>query len=229
MAIFSVLKANYSNKQNTVSRFKNWWLTDFSMQAVKSNWQIVEDSCIDIPNKRLSLPSPLDLFLSVFFASVIDGQFRLAKTPKSKALANSFRILRQIMRMKRNWLFNELKHGIWGLIGLLWNLYLARIPTGCYKNTTTTISALLSLHFLFHLPQFLFLLFVLKSDFSSRYRTQETCVCPFFNPMNVTFTSYVCKYSARYFFSVYIFGVYVLCCLRWDKTFDFFYYFCTCN
>lgn len=146
---------------------------------------------------------PRSIPLPFFFASVIDGQFRLAKTPKSKALANSFRILRQIMRMKRNWLFNELKHGIWGLIGLLWNLYLARIPTGCYKNTTTTISALLSLHFLFHLPQFLFLLFVLKSDFSSRYRTQETCVCPFFNPMNVTFTSYVCKYSARYFKCLY--------------------------
>lgn len=203
MSIFSVLKANYSNKQNTVSRFKNWWLTDFSIQAVKSNWQIVEDSCIDIPNKRLSLPSP-SIYSSPFSLLVwLTGNSDMAKTPKSKALANSFRILRQIMRMKRNWLFNELKHGIWGLIGLLWNLYLARIPTGCYKNTTTTISALLSLHFLFHLPQFLFLLFVLKSDFSSCYRTQETSVCPFFNPMNVTFTSYVCKYSARCFKCLY--------------------------
>ena len=145
----------------------------------------------------------------------------MAKTPKSQVLANSFRSLRQIMGMKRNWLFNELKHGIWGLIGLLWNLYVARIPTGCYKNTKTTISALPSLHFLFHLPQFL-LLFVRESDFSTRYRTQETCVCPFFNPMNVTFTSYVCKYSARYL-SVSIFGVYRSCCLRWDKTFVYCY------
>lgn len=135
MAVFSVLKANNSNKQNTVSRFKNWWRADSSIQAVKSNWQIVKDSCIDVPNKRLSLSSP-SIYSSPFSLLVwLTGNSDGPKFLKARFHKIHFGLFdRLIMRMKRNWLFNELKHVVLGLIGLLWKLYLAKIPTGCYKK-----------------------------------------------------------------------------------------------